>query len=125
MTQSTRSSRKLPAANAASGKRTALNDTVEYGANGNPHRPCRARRRVPEQVAPFFCDRGHGSLVSAVRSLASSAGGFTMTDGRVVSEADVITKLSPQSVRDTAAKLAVMISAKGMKLFAVIDQAAE
>ena len=48
-----------------------------------------------------------------------------MTDGRVVSEADVVTKLSPQSVRDTAAKLAVMISAKGMKLFAVIDQAAE
>ena len=48
-----------------------------------------------------------------------------MTDGRVVSEADVVTKLSLQSVRDTAAKLAVMISAKGMKLFAVIDQAAE
>ena len=48
-----------------------------------------------------------------------------MTDDRIVTEADVVTKLSPQSVRDTAAKLTGMISAKGMKLFAVIDQAAE
>ena len=48
-----------------------------------------------------------------------------MTDERMATEADVVTKLSPQSVHDTAAKLTAMISAKGMKLFAVIDQAAE
>ena len=48
-----------------------------------------------------------------------------MTNGRMATEADVITKLSPQSVHDTAAKLTAIISAKGMKLFAVIDQAAE
>ena len=48
-----------------------------------------------------------------------------MTDGRIAAEADVVTKLSPQSVHDTAAKLTALITAKGMKLFAVIDQAAE
>ncbi|HZC71652.1 MAG TPA: DUF302 domain-containing protein [Jatrophihabitans sp.] len=40
-------------------------------------------------------------------------------------EADVVTKLSPRSVRETADKLTAMINAKGMRLFAVIDQAAE
>jgi uncharacterized protein (DUF302 family) len=48
-----------------------------------------------------------------------------MTDNVTATEADVVTKLSHQSVHDTAAKLTAMISAKGMKLFAVIDQAAE
>ena len=48
-----------------------------------------------------------------------------MTDDRMVTEADVVTKLSHQSVPDTVAKLTAMISAKGMRLFAVIDQAAE
>ena len=48
-----------------------------------------------------------------------------MTNDRTATEADVVTKLSPQSVHDTAAKLTAMISAEGMKLFAVIDQAAE
>ena len=38
---------------------------------------------------------------------------------------DVVTKLSHQSVADTVSKLTGMISAKGMKLFSVIDQAAE
>lgn len=48
-----------------------------------------------------------------------------MTQDRMAAEAAVVTKLSPGSVHDTAAKLTAMISAKGMKLFAVIDQAAE
>ena len=48
-----------------------------------------------------------------------------MTDDRIVTEADVVTKLSHQPVPDTVAKLTAMISAKGMRLFAVIDQAAE
>jgi uncharacterized protein (DUF302 family) len=38
---------------------------------------------------------------------------------------EIVTKLSPRSVADTVAKLTGMISAKGMKLFAVIDQSAE
>ena len=48
-----------------------------------------------------------------------------MTNDRIVTEADVVTKLSSQPVPDTVAKLTGMITAKGMKLFAVIDQAAE
>jgi uncharacterized protein (DUF302 family) len=48
-----------------------------------------------------------------------------MTDDRIAPEADVVTKLSRQSVADTVAKLTGMITAKGMRLFAVIDQAAE
>lgn len=42
-----------------------------------------------------------------------------------MTETDVITKLSHLSVTDTVARFTGMISAKGMKLFAVIDQAAE
>jgi uncharacterized protein (DUF302 family) len=48
-----------------------------------------------------------------------------MTDDGIAIEADVATKLSPQPVHEMVAKLTAMISAKGMKLFAVIDQAAE
>jgi len=48
-----------------------------------------------------------------------------MTDDRIAAEADVVTKLSRQSVADTVARLTGMITAKGMKVFAVIDQAAE
>ena len=48
-----------------------------------------------------------------------------MTDDRIATEADVVTKLSPRSVHDTTVKLTAMISAKGMKIFAIIDQAAE
>jgi len=48
-----------------------------------------------------------------------------MTDDGTAIEPDVVTKLSQQSVTDTVAKLTGMITAKGMKLFAVIDQAAE
>jgi uncharacterized protein (DUF302 family) len=42
-----------------------------------------------------------------------------------MTETDVVTKLSHLSVTDVVAKFTGMISAKGMKLFAVIDQAAE
>jgi uncharacterized protein (DUF302 family) len=48
-----------------------------------------------------------------------------MTEDRLETEADVVTKLSRQSVADTVAKLTGMITAKGMKIFAVIDQSAE
>jgi uncharacterized protein (DUF302 family) len=45
-----------------------------------------------------------------------------MTESTTITEADVITKLSHRSVADTAAKLTGMIDAKGMRLFALIDQ---
>ena len=45
-----------------------------------------------------------------------------MTDD---STRDIVTKLSHRSVADTVSALTGMISAKGMKLFAVIDQSAE
>ena len=48
-----------------------------------------------------------------------------MTDDQIAAEADVVTKLSHESVPDTVARLTAMITAKGMRLFAVIDQAAE
>ena len=40
-------------------------------------------------------------------------------------EAGIVTKLSPLSVTGTVAKLTGMLGAKGVKLFAVIDQSAE
>jgi uncharacterized protein (DUF302 family) len=42
-----------------------------------------------------------------------------------MTETGVISKLSRLSVADTVAKFTAMVSAKGIKLFAVIDQAAE
>ena len=48
-----------------------------------------------------------------------------MTSDSTLAEAGVVTKRSHQSVHDTVAKLTAMITAKGMRLFAVIDQAAE
>ena len=40
-------------------------------------------------------------------------------------EAGIVTKLSSLPVADTVAKLTGTLSAKGIKLFAVIDQSAE
>jgi uncharacterized protein (DUF302 family) len=40
-------------------------------------------------------------------------------------EADTVTKISDRSVSDTVARLTELIAARGMRLFAVIDQAAE
>jgi uncharacterized protein (DUF302 family) len=49
-----------------------------------------------------------------------------MANGEVSGEAgDVVTKASPRSVADTVSRLTDMVGAKGMKVFAVIDQAAE
>ncbi|HEV2259277.1 MAG TPA: DUF302 domain-containing protein [Streptosporangiaceae bacterium] len=48
-----------------------------------------------------------------------------MTENTTAAETDVVTKLSPLSVADTTAKLTGIIAAKGVKLFDVIDQAAE
>jgi uncharacterized protein (DUF302 family) len=41
------------------------------------------------------------------------------------SEAGTITKVSPRSVEDTVARLVALLGAKGIKVFAVIDQRAE
>jgi len=40
-------------------------------------------------------------------------------------DAGITTKLSPRSVADTVARLTDLIAGKGMRLFTVIDQAAE
>ena len=48
-----------------------------------------------------------------------------MTDVRIAAEADVVTKLSRESVAATVARLTDMITARRMRLFAVIDQSAE
>src|ERR1035441_1434840 len=45
--------------------------------------------------------------------------------GATGGEGDVVTKTSPRSVADTVSRLGELVSAKGMKLFAVIDQRAE
>jgi uncharacterized protein (DUF302 family) len=49
-----------------------------------------------------------------------------MTDSGVAgTEGDVVTKPSPRSVADTVSRLTELVGSKGMKVFAVIDQAAE
>ena len=45
-----------------------------------------------------------------------------MADG---TETQITTKVSPRSVTDTVPRLTGILSAKGMKVFAVIDQSAE
>ena len=46
-----------------------------------------------------------------------------MTEGGHRNEPGVVTKRSPRSVADTVSRLTDLIGVKGMKLFAVIDQA--
>jgi uncharacterized protein (DUF302 family) len=48
-----------------------------------------------------------------------------LTENTTATEAGVVTKLSDRSVADTAAKLTGLIDAKGMRLFALIDQREE
>jgi uncharacterized protein (DUF302 family) len=48
-----------------------------------------------------------------------------MTGGTTQAETGVVSKLSPRPVADTVARLTELVAAKGMRLFAVIDQAAE
>ena len=48
-----------------------------------------------------------------------------MPDLRPTEQTDTVTKISHRSVSDTVARLTELIAAKGLRLFAVIDQAAE
>ena len=48
-----------------------------------------------------------------------------MPDIRTRDDVDTVTKISGRSVGDTVARLTELVAAKGMRLFAVIDQAAE
>ncbi len=48
-----------------------------------------------------------------------------MTEDRAGNQTGIVTKLSPRSVADTVSHLTGMITAKRMKVFAVIDQSAE
>jgi uncharacterized protein (DUF302 family) len=47
-----------------------------------------------------------------------------MTEDQTWTEPGVVTKVSPRSVADTASRLTDLVTAKGMKVFGVIDQAA-
>jgi uncharacterized protein (DUF302 family) len=48
-----------------------------------------------------------------------------MSGDSLPNETDVVTKLSQHSVADTVAKFTSILDAKGLKVFAVIDQSAE
>jgi uncharacterized protein (DUF302 family) len=48
-----------------------------------------------------------------------------MTTGTTKTEHGIVTKLSPRSVAATVERLTELVTSKGMKLFAVIDQRAE
>jgi uncharacterized protein (DUF302 family) len=48
-----------------------------------------------------------------------------MADDRATNEPGVVTKLSPRSVAETTTRLTGILGARGVKLFTVIDQAAE
>jgi uncharacterized protein (DUF302 family) len=48
-----------------------------------------------------------------------------VTDDADASESGTVTKISPRPVADTVARFTGLLSAKGVKLFAVIDQSAE
>jgi uncharacterized protein (DUF302 family) len=48
-----------------------------------------------------------------------------VADAERGSEPDVVTKLSPRSVSETVARFTDLLSAKGVRIFAVIDQADE
>jgi uncharacterized protein (DUF302 family) len=48
-----------------------------------------------------------------------------VAEAQTGSEPDVVTKVSPRSVSETVARFTDLLSAKGVRLFAVIDQASE
>ena len=48
-----------------------------------------------------------------------------MPETRTRDDLDTVTKISGRSVSDTVARLTELVAAKGMRLFAVIDQAEE
>jgi uncharacterized protein (DUF302 family) len=48
-----------------------------------------------------------------------------MTNGYAANEEGIITKLSPRTVPATVAHLTDILTARGIKVFAIIDQAAE
>ena len=48
-----------------------------------------------------------------------------MAHDRATNDPGVVTKLSPRSVADTTTRLTGILGAKGVRLFTVIDQAAE
>jgi uncharacterized protein (DUF302 family) len=73
----------------------------------------------------FFCGQTACHPRSTKSYRRNLTKGITMNVDSLESETDVVTKLSRRSVADTVAELTGMVSAKGMKVFGVIDQAAE
>src|SRR6516165_12237593 len=64
-----------------------------------------------------------GDSLALVNPLCS--GGREMTEDGTRHPNEIVIKLSPRSVPDTVARLTAMLSGKGLKLFATIDQSAE
>jgi uncharacterized protein (DUF302 family) len=64
---------------------------------------------------------------TAERTLGQPNAPITPVPGSVSSNAvgEVVTKLSPRSVLDTAARIVSIVEARGMKVFAVIDHSGE
>jgi uncharacterized protein (DUF302 family) len=52
-------------------------------------------------------------------------GSAALAEPGSASESDVVTKLSPRSVSETVARFTDLLAAKGVRLFAVIDQSAQ
>jgi uncharacterized protein (DUF302 family) len=68
---------------------------------------------------------GCGDTGPEPQEKAMTENSFSITREGTGHQDDTITKLSPRSVGATVSRLTSMITAKGMRLFAVIDQAAE
>jgi uncharacterized protein (DUF302 family) len=67
----------------------------------------------------------HQRDLAPCRAIASNKG-EGVTDARATEQdADTVTRLSPLSVPETVSRLTGMLDAKGIKIFAVIDQSAE
>src|SRR6266480_194129 len=77
------------------------------------------RDPITGAMAPVLKDTVPGAA-GLEHPVIEGAGHFLQQDA-----GDVVTKLSPHPVADTVSELTGMISAKGIRLFAVIDQSAE
>src|SRR5581483_3016482 len=70
-------------------------------------------------------DHGLAAEVDATRSADDRTQRTTMTGGGEEHRLGIVTKVSPRSVTETVARLTSLVEEKGLRLFAVIDQAAE
>src|SRR5450631_1756655 len=96
-------------------------------AGGRSHRQLRAGVCVAGRLP-----RHHPDLTAPIDNVGTRRprdlprkGDSTMTATEIPDDTGIVTKLSPRSVTDTVSRLIDLVAARGMKLFAVIDQSAE